>query len=49
MPKKIIIPTKAPAHIEMLEQTPTGMALATTPNQKFKRKPPQKKEKMTHF
>ena len=49
MPKKeVVIPTKAPVHIEMLEQTPTGMALATTPKQKFTRKP-QKKEKMTHF
>ena len=49
MPKKeVVIPAKAPVHIEMLEQTPTGMALATTPKQKFTRKP-QKKEKMTHF
>ena len=46
MPKKnIVIPAKAPVHIEMLEQTPTGMAIATTSKQKITRKP-QKKEKV---
>lgn len=42
MPKEIVIPVKPPAHIEMLEQAPTGMGLATAPKHKFKRK--EKKE-----
>ena len=45
MPKKeVVIPTKAPVHIEMLEQTPTGMAIATTPKQKITHKPPKKEK-----
>ena len=45
MPKKnIVIPTKPPAHIEMLEQTPTGMAIATTSKQKITRRPPKKEK-----
>ena len=46
MPKKnIVISAKPPVHIEMLEQTPTGMALATTPKQKITRRS-SKKEKV---
>ena len=45
MPKKnIVIPTKPPVHIEMLEQTPTGMAIATAPKQKITRRPPKKEK-----